>query len=84
VPQAPIPVLERSDHYLCDLWLTEEHRAGAGVVEKAVHRQEGFSGSGGGWEGAVPGKAAMQPPCEEDRFADGMIVRKTASVERCH
>src|SRR5260370_5221590 len=55
--------------------------AGACVVEKAIYRSECLARAAHWGEVAIRWETAGEPPGQEDRLADGMIVRQS-TMER--
>ena len=84
VPEISIPIMDGVHHQACDFGPPKEERACDSVVENAVHDQKGSPGSGYGGEATIRGQAAMQAPGEEDRLADGMIMRQPATMDGSH
>jgi hypothetical protein len=71
-------------YHACDFRDAKEKRDSACGVENPVHGEECLAGGGFNRETAVRRKTAVQAPCDEDRLADGMIVRKAAASKSSH
>lgn len=68
------PIPDRSQDELCDGGLPEKGGAAPGVIEQAVHRDEGLTGGQiRGRKGALWRKTAVQAEGDEHRLADGII-----------
>lgn len=67
----PISIVKGVYHDFRDLGPLKEERAGASVVENAVHGAEGLSGAGYSGEAAIRRETVMQTPGEEDGLANG-------------
>lgn len=80
----PISIVKGVYHHFPDLGPLKEERAGASVVENAVHGAEGLSGAAYRGEAAIRRETAMQTPGEEDGLADGMVMRQSATMEAGH
>ena len=75
-------VLDGVQDQLRDGWLSEEHRAAAGLIEQPVHRDECFAGSQiCGGESAISGQAAVQAEGDEEWLADYVEMREPAFFE---
>ena len=77
-------VLDRVDHQPGDRRLTKIHRAGAGLIEQTVHSREGFAGRCRLGKTSVRGQTAGEAPSNEDRAADRVNMRESASVAGNH
>ena len=75
-------VIVNSVHYhSCNLRLAKVQRASTGVVEKAIHCQEGLTGCSRRRKAAAGREAIVQPRSEEHRLANRGIMRQPASVK---
>jgi hypothetical protein len=79
-----VSILNRLHHSAGDVWHAERARAGSSRIENTIHCQKGLSGSVGRREAAICREAARETPSEEDRLADGMIVRKPTAMKAGH
>lgn len=79
-----VSILNRRYYSARDLGQAERERTGSGRIENAVHCEKGLSGSIGRREAAICREAARETPCEKNRLADGIIVRKAPAVELRH
>jgi hypothetical protein len=59
-------------------------RTGPGCIENTVHCHKGVSGSVGRRETAICREPTGETPCEEDRLADRIIMRKPTAMELRH
>lgn len=71
-------------HHRGHFRLAKVERARARGVEKAVHSDERCPRSERCRETAIYGKAAVQPPGEEDRMIERVVVGKSANVRSGH
>jgi hypothetical protein len=79
-----VSILNRRYYSAGDFGQGKIARTGPGGIENTVHCHKGVSGSVGLREAAICREATGETPCEEDRLADGMKVRKTPAMERRH
>ena len=63
------------DHHASDARLAKVERAGARVIQNAIHRKKGLSGTRRRGEAAIRREAAKEAPGKEDRAADRIQVR---------
>jgi hypothetical protein len=79
-----LPKVDGIDYHTRDLGNAKVERPGACDVENAVHSDERLAGGGCSGEVAIRRQTAVQAPRDEDRLADGMIVRKPAASKGSH
>ena len=72
--------LERGKDYIGDGGLPEERRAASGLLQKAIHGNEGFATCHvAGGKSAMRGKAAVEAAGDEDGLAGNFEMGKSAS-----
>jgi hypothetical protein len=82
--QLLLPVMYCIHHQLRDIRAAKVKRAGAGVIEKAIHHNEGSSRGDRGRKAPIGRKTAVQTPRQKHRPADCMQMRQAAGVEPRH
>jgi hypothetical protein len=79
-----ISELNRFNYNIRDLGSAKEQRAVTRVVKRPIHGEEGLSRIRCFGKAPIRGQAAIQPPSDEHRLADRIIVRQPPAMECRH